>query len=449
MNNSLSKKILILLIFIAISILIIILINKNKMKEIPISNKDIKLEVGDTQKIIINSNIDVTYKSNNEKIASVSDNGIIYAIHQGFTTITVTSKKNNNVKTVIDVNVIDNSELKVHNIEMISSNKLNKDYIKKGDKLIIRITFNHNLDKKPKLLINSNELTYQYSSNTDYIIIEKTVEDEEELNLNIYIEDKLIKTYQLPKIDNQIPTCTMIYENEILKINSEDNYGIEGYAMSKSKIFVYNSNNELKTNDYGTWYGRIRDYAGNIGECSLKIYEHIDPSNITIIGDSRMEALCTRKWYKQDNGSCIAEVSKGYKWLNSTAIEQVNNLSFDKKRVIVTNLGANDPHNAKKYASKYEELALTTWNDSVLIILSVNPMSGTHSYLNPEINDFNNIMLQLASKYDNIGYCDSNSYLRRNGFESYDGQHYTEKTDKDIYNFTKNCIEDFFKLKSS
>ena len=93
MNKPLSKKILIMLIGISAFILTFILINKSKMKELPISNKYIELEVGNTQKIIVNSNIDVTYKSNNENIATVNDDGIIYAIYQGFTTITVTSKK--------------------------------------------------------------------------------------------------------------------------------------------------------------------------------------------------------------------------------------------------------------------------------------------------------------------------------------------------------------------
>lgn len=445
MNYSLSKKILILLIIIALLILILILVNNNKTKELPIANKNIELEVGDSQKIIINSNIEVTFKSNNNDIVRVDNDGIIYAIHQGFTKVTVTSNK---ISTTINVNVIDNSELKVHNIGMVSSNKLNKNYIKKGDKLIIKITFNHNLDKKPKLLINNDELTYQYNSNKDNIIIEKIIEEEDELTLKIYLEDKLLETYKLPIVDNQIPTCTMKYENNTLKIDGNDNYGIEGYALSKNKIFNYKSNKELNTNDYGIWYGSVRDYAGNIGECSFEIYDpakHIEPSNVTIIGDSRMEDLCRRSWYKQDNGACIAEISKGYKWLNSTAIQQVNNLPLDKKKVIVTNLGVNDPHNAKKYADKYEELSQTEWSNSILILLSINPVSGKHSYLNPEISDFNNLMLQLASKYDNIGYCDSNSHLKRIGFESSDGLHYSQKTDKDIYDYIKKCIEDFFK----
>lgn len=445
-NNNLITKIIIILIIVAIIVLLILLLKKYRINDIPILNKDITLEVGDTEQIKINSNINVTYKSNNENIALVSEDGIVKALKYGYTTITVSY--NEKIKTNVNIKVTDNSKLKVENVDIITSNQLSKAYVKKNDKLVIKVTFNHDINIKPKLMINNEEINFQYNPNIDNIVFDKTVQDETELILNIYLENDLLYTYNLPKIDNQIPTCTMKYENETIIISGEDNNEIEKYSITKTKNPVYTLNKELKTTDYGTWYGFIRDYAGNVGECTIKIRDPktiIDPASITIVGDSRMEDLCRRSWYKAENGTCIAEISKGYNWLNTTAIKEVNKLSPDKKRFIVTNLGVNDYHRIKEYVKRYEELALTDWKDSILVLLSVNPTKDSRSNLNPHINSFNSELILLASKYDNITYCDSNSYLKQIGFQSNDGVHYTSNTDKDIYNYMKQCIQDFYK----
>ena len=445
-DNYLPKKIIIFLIAITILILIIILLKKYRIKEIPISNKDIILEVGDTEQIKINSNIKVTYKSDNENIASVSNDGIVKALKYGYTKVTVSY--NEKIKTAVNIKVIDNSKLKVDNVNLLTSNKISNDYVKKNDKLLIKINFNHNINIKPKIMINNDEINLQYDSNEDNIVIEKIVQDEIELILNIYLENELIYTQNLSKIDNQIPTCTMKYENETISISGEDNYAIESYSITKTKNPIYNSTKEIKTTDYGTWYGFVRDYAGNTGECSIEVRDPktiIDPTSITIVGDSRMEGLCRRSWYKEEHGTCIAEISKGYNWLNTTAIKEVNKLSQDKKRFIVTNLGINDYHRIKEYVKRYEELALNDWKDSIIVLLSVNPTKDNRSDLNPHINSFNSELITLASKYDNITYCDSNSYLKQIGFQSNDGVHYTASTDKDIYDFMKKCIQDFYK----
>lgn len=444
-NNNIPKKIIIILIVIALIILVILLLNKNRTNEILISNKDIILEVGDTEQIIVNSDVKVKYKSNNENIVSVNENGLAHANSYGFTTITVFYGKS---KTDVNVTVTDNSDLIVKNINLLSSNQLSKEYVKENDKLIIKINFNHDLKQKPKLLINDEEIFYEYNSSKDNIVIERTIHDEDKLTLYIYIESQLIYTYSLPKIDNQIPTCTMKYENELLKIDGIDNYEIFDYSITKSKTPNFNSIKEIKTTDYETWYGFVRDYAGNIGECSFEVRNPntvIDPSTITIVGDSRMEDLCRKSWYKEEHGTCIAKSSKGVRWLNDEAIKMVNDLNQDKKKYIVTNLGVNDYARIKDYLATYERLALNDWKNSIIIFLSVNPANNNRESLNQYINSFNSEIITLAAKYDNIYYCDSNSYLRRIGFETTDGVHYTTNTSKDIYNYLKQCIQDLYK----
>lgn len=444
-RDDISKKIIIILIIITSLILIFILLKKKESKTISISNSDIILEVGDKEQIIVNDNIKVNYKSNNENIAIVNDDGIVQAISYGYTTITVSNGKS---MANINVTVIDNSELKVKNVNLISSNQLSKDFIKKEDKLIIKVNFNHNINQNVKLLINNEEIMYQLDNNKDNIVIEKIVQGEEQLKLYVYIDNIMSYEYELPIIDNVIPTCTMKYEEETIKIVGEDNNKIEGYSIAKTKNQIYSSNQELKTTDYGTWYGFVRDYAGNIGECSIEVRNPntiIDPSTITIVGDSRMEDLCRKSWYKEEHGTCIAKTSKGVKWLNSDAIGMVNNLSQDKKKFIVTNLGVNDYARIKDYLTTYERLVLNDWKNSIIILLSVNPSNNNRESLNQYINNFNRELISFAARFDNVSYCDSNTYLRQKGFQTTDGVHYTQETSKDIYFYLKQCVQNFYK----
>ena len=447
-NNSLSRKILIVLIIIALATLIYLFISKiNNTIDLSVQERDIQLEVGESKKIIMNSNANVNFKSNNENIVTVDEEGNIKALSYGNTTITITSKSQKK-STYVNVSVLDDSELSVKSIDIISSNTHSKEYVKKGDNLTINIIFNHNINKEPKILINEEKKDYKYNSGDNHIVIYKDIKDENDLLLKVIVDNELIYSYNLPKIDNEKPSCQLTYENETIKINGNDNYGINGYAISKTNNYIYTSNNELKINDYGTWYGYVRDYAGNEGKCSIETNAmggEIDPTNITIIGDSRMEDLCRRRFYKDEHGTCIAEISKGYNWFVNTAIGEVRKVNASQKKYIVTNLGVNDPHNIKRYVSKYEELAVGEWKDSVIFLLSVNPTKEPRTSLNSDINSFNSELIGLASRYQNISYCDSNSYLKKIGFQSNDGVHYTQSTDKDIYEYLKQCIRDFYR----
>ena len=84
------------------------------------------------------------------------------------------------------------------------------------------------------------------------------------------------------------------------------------------------------------------------------------------------------------------------------------------------------------------------WKNYHVFLLSVNPTSGSRSSMNARIESFNNTLKSGLSKYSNVTYCDSYSYLKRNGFESGDGLHYRENTSKVIYEQIKNCINDYY-----
>lgn len=188
--------------------------------------------------------------------------------------------------------------------------------------------------------------------------------------------------------------------------------------------------------------GKIKEYI------AVKVYpknggKDIDPSSITIVGDSRMVGLCTYKWYKSEKGTCIAKVGEGYKWFINNAISQVSNLNDSKKQYIVINLGVNDLGNIDSYIKKYKELASGSWKEFYIFLLSVNPTKGKYDNLNSKIDNFNDKLVKLAKEKNNIIYCDTVNYLRNNGFGSSDGLHYNEDTSKIIYGQMKKCIYDY------
>jgi tetrahydromethanopterin S-methyltransferase subunit B len=75
-----------------------------------------------------------------------------------------------------------------------------------------------------------------------------------------------------------------------------------------------------------------------------------------------------------------------------------------------------------------------------VIVLSVNPCSGSYARLNSGIEEFNNIVRDgLDSR---ITFLDSYSFLNWNSFATVDGLHYTSGTYIDIYNFVNDSINE-------
>lgn len=453
MSDGLKKILIFLLVGAIVIVLFVLIFSKNQSQSehstttISVYNSNIKLEIGETANIAYTSNSKVSFNSSNPNVATVDSSGIITAISAGNAMITLVSDDR---KATAYVNVTVNRKdepLKVLNVNVESSNDLSKNYVKKDDTLIINIEFNRNLNEKPKILINNEELIYTLTSKQSNIIVEKEVGTENSLDLKVYNNSELLYTYALPKVDNEAPKCTLKEESEYLKIEGTDNTGISGFAISQSQDYSYSSTTMLKYDKYGTWYGYVRDYAGNKGSCSIKLIKpivNINPTNITIVGDSRMYLLCMRDWYKAEKGTCVAKSAMGYNWFESTAIGTVNSLNSDKKKYIVNNLGVNDLGHIDKYIAKYEELANGSWKNYMMFLLSVNPTEGKYAYMNSKIDSFNDQIKNMVSKYKNMAYCDTNAYLKKNGFGTTDGLHYSKDTDKVIYEQIKKCIYDYY-----
>ena len=463
-RNGKFENFLIFFIICAIIIALFIVFYNPKKEEkqnispyISVVNDNIVLKVGETIKLDIDSNIAVTYDSDNYNIASVNSSGVVSGISSGNTFIIIKSV-DQKLKKQINVNVISEDKIKVAKTTVESSNEFSKSYVKNGDNLIITLEFEQKLTKKLDVLVNNEKLVYTFIPNQKKIVVQKEVKNETSLSLKVYDSNNLIYTYSLPKVDNKLPQCTLKVNGEYLKIEGTDNYGIGGYSISQGKSPNYNSSTMLKFDNYGTWYGYVRDYAGNEGSCSVVASKPstptpsnnepkevtINPANITMVGDSRTVGICENNWYQVEKGNCIAEIGMGYNWFISVAIPRVDALTDSNKKYIVINLGGNDLENIDYYLAKYKELATGKWKKFMIFLGSVNPTDGEVAYANGYIDNFNSKLKSFTNQYSNISYCDTNTYLKQHGFKTFDGIHYYENISKAIYEQTKKCIYDYY-----
>ena len=429
-----------------ILIMLLILVFYDKKVILVESNKLI-LHENTTKKIEVLSNFSVNFNSNDTSIATVDKNGNVLGIKKGNTKIVISALGADSY--YVDVIVKEKNTLEVVDIKVEANNEIVGKYIKISDSLKFELSFNREfkLDENPIIKLDNEELDYLKTSNQDTIRVVKEIEKEAK-ELKVLLDDEIIYTYELPKFDNEIPSCNLKEEDGKIVITGIDNNEIKDYAITQSDNFTYSSDQSIEYgNSYGTWYGYVRDEANNVGKCKIDIENKevvIIPSEITIVGDSRMEGLCSYSWYKSDGGTCVAKSSMGYSWLNSTAAPQVTSLSLNKRKYIATNLGVNDLGRIDSYIKKYQDLALGDWKDSMIFLISVNPTDGKDANLNSQINSFNDKLKWALAGYNNVTYCDVASYLNKNGFQTSDGTHYKQSTSKVIYEQIKKCIYDYY-----
>lgn len=162
------------------------------------------------------------------------------------------------------------------------------------------------------------------------------------------------------------------------------------------------------------------------------------------VGDSRMVGMYHT--VAPVNTLFIAKVGSGYTWLNETAgVKLKYYLDASPKVKVVLALGVNDLGNISLYLAYYREL-VSLYPDTEFYFLSVNPVDDQYlkSYNptayqwvnNAAIQKFNKNLKSAFSKK----YIDSCSYLKKKGFGTADGIHYTADTYRKIYLYIKDSI---------
>lgn len=149
------------------------------------------------------------------------------------------------------------------------------------------------------------------------------------------------------------------------------------------------------------------------------------------VGDSRTVGLGITMGISK---KCIAKVGEGHNWYLSTAEKKLKKaLKKNPKATVVLNFGVNDHVNISKYINSYKKL-IKAYPQANIYFMSVNPIDSkyTAGYVsNAKINKFNK---KLKAAFPNR-YIDTNAYLKKKGFKTVDGLHYTAATYKKIYNY--------------
>ncbi len=163
-----------------------------------------------------------------------------------------------------------------------------------------------------------------------------------------------------------------------------------------------------------------------------------DYKNI-FIGDSRcvgMKGAISSD--KANSAEWICEVGKGYSWLNSTALKQLDDkISANEHYNIIINLGINDLNSISNYINLYNDMVSNQkYKNSKIIVVSVNPVNNKeavnngYQVTNDQVKKFNK---ELKKNLKNgISYCNIYSSIKKT-YKTTDGIHYDNDTSKKIY----------------
>ena len=154
----------------------------------------------------------------------------------------------------------------------------------------------------------------------------------------------------------------------------------------------------------------------------------IDPAKVLIIGDSRSVMMKNAT----GGGGCswICQNSKGYKWLETTALPEADELIGSGTKVVIA-LGVNDVGNVNRYAALVNAKA-AEWAErgASTYYVSVNPVTDNARVSEAQVEFFNN---KIKEQLSGIKWIDTHSYLMNDGFNATDGVHYDNPTSKKIF----------------
>lgn len=175
--------------------------------------------------------------------------------------------------------------------------------------------------------------------------------------------------------------------------------------------------------DYDDYYDEYEE-DDSYGE-----YDSTQVADTIFIGDSRFRAMANVATDQTDSWECSS--SGDYTWMIDTAFEDVDPIVGEGTDVFIS-MGINDLNNYSSYASSINSQA-TEWisRGASVYFVSVGPVSESSEILNQDICNFNTYMYQNLT----IPFIDAYNHLVSSGFETTDGQSYTDATSLSVYNY--------------
>lgn len=162
--------------------------------------------------------------------------------------------------------------------------------------------------------------------------------------------------------------------------------------------------------------------------------EQQEAAGVIFLGDSRFRAMANIATGGSDLWECSS--SGDYSWMTGTAFSDVDAKVGNNTKVFI-NMGINDILNYQAYAAAINAKA-QEWQakGASVYFVAVGPVSETSTILNTDIATFNTYMYNNLS----IPFIDAYNYLVENGFETTDGQTYTDTTSTILYSYLNGLI---------
>lgn len=159
-----------------------------------------------------------------------------------------------------------------------------------------------------------------------------------------------------------------------------------------------------------------------------------EAAGVIFLGDSRFRAMANIATGGSDLWECSS--SGDYSWMTTTAFSDVDKKVGNNTKVFI-NMGINDILNYQAYASAINAKA-QEWQakGASVYFVAVGPVSENSTILNTDISTFNTYMYNNL----NIPFIDAYNYLVETGFETTDGQTYTDTTCSILYSYLNGLI---------
>ena len=158
---------------------------------------------------------------------------------------------------------------------------------------------------------------------------------------------------------------------------------------------------------------------------------------LLFVGDSRTVGLSMS--VSDGNVDFIGKVGEGYNWLISYADASVRRfLKSNPNATVIFGFGVNDLGNINSYIAYFQKLK-TAFPKAEFYFLSVNPVvDGASQWVtNATIKTFNKALKSALGS----SYIDTNTYLTKKGFDTFDGIHYTVPTYQKLFSYVKTAIQ--------
>ena len=272
---------------------------------------------------------------------------------------------------------------------------------------------------------------------SDYLVEAKSVMSANtsvDMQVNTSANMPANKSGNIPtKMSEYIPEQAMCFSTG----NSSLSTGNNSFSTGNSSLSSGNNSFSTGNNSFSTGNSSLLSGNSNLSA---------ERTGFIFTGDSRIRRLnLTVDLKSKKDTFVVCKSGMGYNWFVSQGLPQINNIMKSKKSidkwVIVSGWGVNDLWNRNTYINRYKSLLKNEWKGVDLYLMSVNPVDGAMLSKYGGISSFNSeIRYYVDNSSAGIKYIDTSRVMKSKGFGTVDGLHYTESTNRLIYNTVRGVL---------